>query len=275
MPIITIFTSGTNAHGRRLPPEQLPATGWHRMDIAGLWPTVLLPLLEASPALQAELELAMARWHEHCHNRQPDTPWRFNDPEAPAPYMISQDESAAQKVMYRIHDAAERFDPAAMACCALSTLLMSQADLDLPEGVMTLLWDRHDAIERTFQPQRHEAKHWRPDASCHWFIDFELALAKAWRPDIDWRIVQSSHHSTVVALNERLIFDLVLLQDRDDPDDTENEPILYVRGEGQAMASIRECRRRHRNGQARWKRKQRREAAKAEAPSQIRNNEDN
>lgn len=86
-------------------------------------------------------------------------------------------------------------------------------------------------------------------------IDFELNLAKAWRPDIPWTVATSRHHSTVVAREERLIFDLVLLQDHDDPKDTADEPVLFVKGEGRAMASIRECAQINRNARARWKRK--------------------
>ena len=57
---------------------------------------------------------------------------------------------------------------------------------------------------------------------------------------------------------ERLVFDLVLLSEEgDDP----AEPILFVRGEGHAVAQIKECARVNKNARARWRRRQRKLAA--------------
>lgn len=60
-------------------------------------------------------------------------------------------------------------------------------------------------------------------------------------------------HSTVVALKERLIFDLVLLPE---DGDARGEPVLFVRGEGRAAGQVRDCARRNKNARARWRRRQ-------------------
>ena len=77
-----------------------------------------------------------------------------------------------------------------------------------------------------------------------------------------WQIAASRMHSTVVALKERLIFDLVLPpEDGDAP----GEPVLFVRGEGRAAGQVRDCARRNKNARARWSRRQLRMQREARA----------
>ncbi|QIG50581.1 hypothetical protein G5V57_24335 [Nordella sp. HKS 07] len=43
----------------KLKPDDLPTTGWSKVDVVGLWKSDLLPLIEASRALQWQLEDAV------------------------------------------------------------------------------------------------------------------------------------------------------------------------------------------------------------------------
>ena len=235
-------------------PNDLPATGWTRVAVAAIWATELLPLLEGSPALQKALEETMAHWIAGLHpNLRPERPWRWADPDCPPPFMTAKGDGAVVMVDARIRAAAEAFDGDAMAHDALLVLLSGDADIGLPEAVKDLLWTKMAAIWDRFAPQREEVIWVRPDGSCHQFVDFELALAQAWRPESAWQIASSKWHSTVVALDEKLIFDLVLLADETDTDP--DEPVAFVRGEGQAVAEILECRRINKNAQARMRRR--------------------
>ena len=164
----------------KLKPSDLPDAGWTRINIAAIWPSELLPLLEASKELQRSLKSAMARWFG-VMSMPPDRPWRYDDPQCDPPVMHARGDGLITAVDERIYLAVEAFDPTAMAYDAIQTLLIDDAGLDLPDNVKALLYEKAEAIWRTYLPRREDAERWRPTGSCHWMIDFELDLARAWR----------------------------------------------------------------------------------------------
>ena len=240
-------------------PVDLPISGWHRVDTAQLWPGTLLPLLEASRDLQSALEAAVAYWVEDHLGGHGPADWRWDDPAHEAPFMLTRHDGAVLHVDERIEAALDAGDEDAVMHNALMTILID--GLELPEDVSAVLREKAHEIYARFVPQPDEILWVRPMGSCHWFVEFELALAKAWKPEASWQVASSKWHSTVIALEERLIFDLVLLVDEDDTDP--DEPVKFVRGEGKAVARILGCRRANRNARARWRRYRLREQREA------------
>lgn len=237
-------SSGAPTDLHWLGPDDLPDNGWRRIDVAAIWTSELLPLIERTPGLQQTLEAAIAYWNAGPDPDQPDDPdeepWRWDDPDHTPPFLLGQEDDVVALVEERIQAAVAAKDPAALAHEALLTVLIGPADLDLPGKTRELLWKRASTLWRSFTPQRDDIRWVRPQGSSHYFAKFELALARAWRPDVDWAIAKSQWHAAVVSLRERLVFDIVMLADDDDP----CEPVLYVKGTGAAIARQREDRER-------------------------------
>lgn len=58
-------------------------------------------------------------------------------------------------------------------------------------------------------PCRQDPGYWAPRQSCFWMAPWALALARAWRPDGEWRCIRGQLHATVIGLKERLVFDIL------------------------------------------------------------------
>ena len=168
----------------KIRPADLPATGWTRIDVGQIWASELLPLLEASSDLQRSLEAAMADWIDSLHDgERPAAPWRWAEADDLPPFLVARGDRAWNHISDRIHTAAEAYNSRALAYQALSTLLFD-IDLGLPAKMQGLLETKQAEMWDEFVPRRDEVLWVRPDASCHWFVSFELALAQAWRPEI-------------------------------------------------------------------------------------------
>ena len=93
--------------------SKLPAEGWSKVDVAGLWANKLFPLLDNSTALQRELELAAARWLDlRPEHLPPVEPWRYS-PDCEAPYFMGNFDWPFVDIDEKIARAANLDDPEA------------------------------------------------------------------------------------------------------------------------------------------------------------------
>ena len=192
---------------------------WSRVDVKGIWESELLPLLDKEADLQQALELTVRSWtrnsfHERLYKLKKN-PWRYNDPNAIPPFMFTTSDGAYNDVQEDIEAALDAGDDMAHCHMSMINLLCNDDELDMPKSVKKYLEKKIDEIERQFWPTKKEVRWVRPLHSCHNWDDFTLLLAIHWKPEANWKILSGDLHTTIVSNKEKLIFDLLLLEEKD------------------------------------------------------------
>jgi hypothetical protein len=200
---------------------------WKRVDVSGIWQSELLPLLQENHDLQMALERTVASWtrnsfHERNYKLKKN-PWRFNDPDAVPPFMLTFSDGAYNDVQSEIEKALDVGDDMAHCHMSIINLLCNDDELGMPKSVKKYLEKKIEDIERKFWPTRKDVRWVRPLHSCHNWDDFTLLLAIYWRPEAGWKILSGDLHTTIISEKEKLIFDLLLLEEKDPA-----EPIRFA-----------------------------------------------
>jgi hypothetical protein len=206
-------------------PEALDLSAcWRRVPVARIWPTELFPILDADTHLQSILEDTVADWvaDTRLAKQFKRKPWRYADKNAMSPFEMTESDAAFTDIMEEIDVSAE---PEAYAHRAIDTLLCLSDVLDMPESLLRSLSRYQDRLYKGLWPERTDIRWVRPYHSCHSWSFFTLCLATAWKRDAGWKILEGMFHSTVVSTKERLVFDLLLLDERDDM-----APLLFALG---------------------------------------------
>lgn len=107
--------------------------------------------------------------------------------------------------------AAEAGDVEADAAICFGHALCVNAEVEALSNSAVAELERAEAsLLAKFEPQRDAVEYWIPRHACHQVATWAYALARAWRPDGDWRLLSSTVHSTVVDVVSGSVFDLLL-----------------------------------------------------------------
>jgi hypothetical protein len=68
-----------------------------------------------------------------------------------------------------------------------------------------------DQLNVSWQRDKYQIMHWIPVGECHYFNKhFGLKVAKKLMPDKKWKIITTKTHTTVVCVDDKLFFDILL-----------------------------------------------------------------
>lgn len=197
------------------------------LDLDRIWPYEILPLIDSQPKLRALHTRSIREWCGRYWNtdelattyteRTHGGAWQFSTSDYWCTHIDKMIEEAAYEHHNEDAQAYLAFRDAA-SHASDGKLLSGSAKNELLEAVKRL--------RQQFEPNRKEARYWTPCPACHTVTPWCRALAKAWKPKGNWRLIKGDQHSTVVDLKDRLIFDLSLFNNM--PTNTSEDILRFI-----------------------------------------------
>lgn len=138
--------------------------------------------------------------------------WHYKDDQAPASLLTSYDSHCT--MMETMFEAVlEQKDP------RIPSILLKQIKkLKYTDDNAEEYWDKYQDLEEkieiaigiNYKHSPNHIVHWVPFGCCHWFNKFiGMYLAKKISPEIDWKLLSTDTHTTVISKDGKYMFDLL------------------------------------------------------------------
>lgn len=173
-------------------------TGWSLVDLRGRWSEIHPHC--SSFEVRNEHQGCMEGWIEqHARRASPD--W--------APWEMTMSDAWVTTIDNRVDEAAEIDEEVREARDAMWVSMSEH--IELSDATRAELCAPYNEIVKRFEPKAAvDPEWWVPMHACHDFAAFQCALARAWEPKGDWAPFYGGKHSTVVDLEGRRVFDILL-----------------------------------------------------------------
>ncbi|MGE0055990.1 MAG: hypothetical protein AB7S74_17470 [Hyphomicrobium sp.] len=186
--------------------------GYAVIDLKAIWESEILPLIDEHKYLQDAHTSCMRDFIDyHSYTDQRHMADTYTEAQDGGAWVFTPSDYWDTTIDEDIEEAADDGNEEAQILYRLrdSWYFLSENKL-IPDDIKTRVSNLLSEIKPKFEPQRHEPHYWVPMHSCHWASTWGYYLAKAWRPDGQWKIRSGPGHTTVVDTKNKQVFDVLL-----------------------------------------------------------------
>lgn len=179
--------------------------------LGDIWAVELLPLIDGSEELRNIHSACMRAWiADHAYLDQRHLADVYSEAEHGGAWEVSKTDYWAVRIDQLVEDeAANEDNPNAQLLLSVEDVLYHAAGRSiLAEGVIAALRDAQRQLYKEFGPSRDELSYWVPLCGGNYANVWGYYLAKAWRPQGEWRLISKTGYTVVVDLNDGCVFDL-------------------------------------------------------------------